>query len=72
MEVFLIGIIVFLVFVATVSIIGAIIAFPVMLLWNGCLVDAVVGINEITWLQAWGLVVLFSILFKSHAGSTKE
>lgn len=72
MEVFLIGIIVFLVFVATVAIIGIIIAFPVMLLWNGCLVDAVTGIHEITWLQAWGLVVLFSILFKSHAGSTKE
>lgn len=72
MEVFFLGIIVFLVFVATVSIIGAIVAYPVMLLWNGCLVDAVTGIHEITWLQSWGLIVLFSILFKSHAGSTKE
>ena len=71
-EVFLLGIIIFAVFIVTVSIIGAIVAFPVMLLWNGCLVDAVTGIHEITWLQAWGLIVLFSILFKSHAGSTKE
>jgi hypothetical protein len=38
-------------------------SWPVMALWNGCLVDAVSGVKEITWLQAWGLNVLCSILF---------
>ena len=63
MEVFLLGIIVFLVFVATVSIIGAIVAFPVMLLWNGCLVPAVAGVSQVTWLQTWGLSILFHFMF---------
>jgi len=38
---------------------------PVWLLWNYCLVGAVVGINQITWLQAWGISILFKILFKA-------
>jgi len=40
---------------------------PVMLLWNGCLVSAVPGIKEITWLQGWGIMVLTSILFKESS-----
>ena len=40
-------------------------AWPVMELWNGCLVPAVDGIREIGWLQAWGLQFLFGILFKT-------
>jgi hypothetical protein len=40
-------------------------AWPVMELWNGCLVPAVDGVNPIGWLQAWGLQFLFGILFKT-------
>lgn len=40
-------------------------AWPVMELWNGCLVPAVEGVNPIGWLQAWGLQFLFGILFKT-------
>jgi len=40
-------------------------SWPVYMLWNGCLVDAVTGVREVTWLQAWGLTVLCSFLFKS-------
>ena len=40
-------------------------AWPVMELWNGCLVPAVDGIREIGWMQAWGLQFLFGILFKT-------
>ena len=40
-------------------------AWPVMELWNQCLVPAVDGIREIGWLQAWGLQFLFGILFKT-------
>jgi hypothetical protein len=51
--------------VALIVIVGLIMSFPVMLLWNGCLVGAIVGINEISWLQAWGIMILFGLLFKS-------
>ena len=40
-------------------------SWPVYMLWNGCLVDAVTGVNPVTWLQAWGISALCSILFKS-------
>jgi hypothetical protein len=40
-------------------------AWPVMMLWNGCLVGAIDGVREIGWLQAWGLQFLFGILFKT-------
>jgi hypothetical protein len=45
-------------------ILAIILAWPTQLLWNGCLVPAVDGINEITLLQALGINFLFSILFK--------
>lgn len=51
--------------VGLIIVIGLIMSFPVMLLWNGCLVGAVGGINEISWLQAWGIMILFGLLFKS-------
>lgn len=42
-----------------------ILSWPVYMLWNECLVDAIDGVNKVTWLQAWGLSLLFSLLFKS-------
>ena len=47
-------------------------SWPVQLLWNGCLVDAVDGINPITFWQAMGLNVLFSILFKVNNTTSKK
>lgn len=40
-------------------------ALPVMWLWNACLVPAVSGVAEISWLQALGLYILCSMLFKT-------
>ena len=40
-------------------------AWPVMLLWNGCLVDAVTVVKPIGWLQAWGITILSGFLFKT-------
>ena len=40
-------------------------SWPVYMLWNGCLVDAITGVREVTWLQAWGICMLCSFLFKS-------
>lgn len=62
---------VFLAVTGMLSILAAVVAvcfilsWPVMALWNGCLVDAVTGVKEITWLQGWGIAVLFGILVKS-------
>lgn len=55
-----------------VVIVGLVLSFPVMLLWNGCLVGAITGVNEITWLQAWGILVLFGLLFKSSDTSVSK
>ena len=41
-------------------------SWPVYMLWDGCLVGAVAGVAEVTWLQAWGLAALSGMLFKSH------
>ena len=46
--------------------VGIIMAFPTMWLWNSTLVPAINGINEIGLLQAWGINILFAILFKSN------
>ena len=40
-------------------------SWPVYMLWNGCLVGAVAGVSEVTWLQAWGLNILTGIMFKT-------
>jgi hypothetical protein len=50
---------------------AVILAWPTQLLWNGCLVPAVDGVHEISLLQALGINVLFSILFKNST-STKN
>lgn len=54
-----------LIFVLGVCAVGMLLAYPVMLLWNGCLVGAVDGVKEVGWLQTWGLIVLCGVLFKS-------
>jgi hypothetical protein len=53
--------------IAFLLFVSFVLSWPVMMLWNGCLVDAVDGVNEVTWLQGWGLSFLFSILFKQGA-----
>lgn len=50
---------------------AVIIAFPVQLLWNWVGVD-VLGLKHITLFQAWGLLVLFSFLFKSSTSVRSE
>ena len=44
--------------------VGIILSLPIMLLWNYCLVPAIPTLVEISWLQAWGIYILFNILFK--------
>jgi hypothetical protein len=46
-------------------------SWPVYMLWNGCLIGAVDGVHQVSWMQAWGLSLLFGIMFKSTGSSNK-
>jgi uncharacterized membrane protein YkgB len=54
--------------VAVLVILGAAMAWPVQLLWNGLLQD-IFGLKTISFLQAWGLLILSGMLFKSSVSS---
>lgn len=61
--------------VVVLSIVGILalsflLSWPVYMLWNGCLVGAVAGVSEVSWLQAWGLTVLCGFLFKSNVSKS--
>ena len=58
--------------IATLLFLSFVLSWPVMMLWNGCLVGAVDGVKEITWLQAWGLQFLFGLLFKASVTTKKD
>ena len=60
-----------LVGIATLLFLTFLLSWPVMMLWNGCLVGAVSGVNEIGWLQAWGISTLCGILFKANVTNKK-
>lgn len=45
--------------------ISFLLSYPVMLLWNGCLVPAVSTLSQVTWLQALGIMIVCGFLFKS-------
>ena len=51
--------------VVAVCVFGLFLAWPLMILWNACLVPAVQGLREIGWIQAWGIMIVCGMLFKS-------
>ena len=55
--------------IAGILILSFLLSWPVYMLWNGCLVDAVPSVKEVTWLQAWGITVLCGFLFKTSVNS---
>lgn len=55
----------FVTLIAGLLFLSFLLSWPVMMLWNGCLVGAVAGVANVTWLQAWGISILCGILFKS-------
>lgn len=63
---------VFLGGIALIAFAAILLALPVQLLWNGCLVDAVDGVHPITFWQAMGLNFLFSILSKGNNTTSKK
>lgn len=52
-------------FIAIFIVASAFLSLPVMLLWDW-LMPTIFGLKEITWVQAWGLMVLCAFLFKSY------
>ena len=57
--------------IAGILLLSFLLSWPVYMLWNGCLADAVTGVNKVTWLQAWGIAVLSGLLFKTTINSKK-
>lgn len=51
--------------IGLVVLLGLVLSLPIWLLWNSCLVPAIDGVNEISWLQAWGLNILCTGMLKS-------
>jgi len=42
--------------------VSLLLSYPVMLLWNLCLVPAIPAIMPVGWLQMWGISILISLL----------
>ena len=61
----------FVIIIAGALFVSFLLAWPVMELWNGCLVPAVDGVKQIGWLQAWGLQFLVNMLFKVSVTNKK-
>jgi len=57
--------------ILTIVFLSFVLSWPVMWLWNNALVGAVIGVNEVSWVQAWGISVLFGLLFKSNVSTSK-
>lgn len=56
--------------IALLAVVGVLIAFPLMLLWNW-LMPVIFGLPVITFWQALGLYMLAGVLVKSNASSKK-
>ena len=55
-----------------IVVIACLLAWPVMLLWNACLVGAIAGVNVIGFWQALGLLILSGLLFKSSSSKCSK
>ena len=62
----------FLYAVAIAAVVILVLSVPVWLLWNGCLVPAVPGLQEVSWAQALGIMVLCNILVKGASAKVGE
>lgn len=48
--------------IAAVVLLSFLLSYPIMLLWNGCLVPAVTVLKPVGWLQMWGISILIGLL----------
>jgi hypothetical protein len=61
----------FIIVIVVSIIIGILMAFPVMWLWNDSLVPAVTWAKPIDWSTAWGIWILLYILSGSRVTDSK-
>lgn len=54
--------------IVLIALVGIVAAIPTYFLWNW-LMPEIFGLKTITFLQAWGLLFLSGILFKSSSSS---
>ena len=47
-----------------VVLIGLVTSYPLMILWNECLVPAVPALEKVEWLQMWGITILIGAMCK--------
>ena len=47
-----------------VVLIGLLTSYPLMILWNECLVPAVPALEKVEWLQMWGITILIGAMCK--------
>ena len=47
-----------------VVLIGLLTSYPLMILWNECLVPAVPALEKVEWLQMWGISILIGAMCK--------
>lgn len=62
---------VIVVYVIMLFVVAALMSLPVMLLWDW-LMPGIFGLRTITWFEAWGLLFLCGMLFKSHTTVNKD
>jgi hypothetical protein len=55
--------------IVVLVVLGFILSYPAMLLWNSCLVPAVPALQQVSWLQMWGISILFALILP-RASST--
>ncbi len=57
--------------IGTVVVIGALLAVPVMWLWNGVMPNLFAAgvVKQIDFWNAWGLLILCGLLFKTSVSS---
>ncbi len=74
LEKIVIGFVVAVSAIALIVGIGALLALPVMWLWNGVLPNlfAAAVVKPIDFWNAWGLLILCGLLFKSFSSSSSN
>lgn len=58
-------------FLALIIGLSALLALPFMWLWNGLMPD-IFGLKSLSFLQAWGLLILSGFIFKNQQISSKK
>jgi len=58
--------------IALQVIFGLCFSWPVWILWNNCLVGALDSVREVSWMQAWGITMLFGFLFRPLSVATSS